>query len=67
MKAVFSLRSVPKLYNEEQLPLQESLEMAVRTVGRWCEMAASLRGREHGNRGTSTVEAITKQRSEDRD
>jgi hypothetical protein len=28
---------------------------AVRKVGCWCEMAASLRGREAGSRGTSTV------------
>jgi hypothetical protein len=39
---VFSLRSVPMLYNEEQPPLEESLETAVRRVGGWCEMAASL-------------------------
>jgi hypothetical protein len=31
--------SVPRLYNEEQ----QRLETAVRRVGRWCEMAASLR------------------------
>jgi hypothetical protein len=34
--------SVPRLYNEEQLQLQESLVMAVRIVGGFCEMAASL-------------------------
>jgi hypothetical protein len=31
--------SVPRLYNEEQ---GEILETAVRRVGVWCEMAASL-------------------------
>jgi hypothetical protein len=31
-----------------------SLEMVVRRAGDWCEMAASLRGLEPGNRGTST-------------
>jgi hypothetical protein len=36
------MRSVPMLYNEEQLRLQESLETAVRRVGGWCEMATSL-------------------------
>jgi hypothetical protein len=36
---VFSVRSVPRLYH---LPLEESLEMAVRRVGGWCVMAASL-------------------------
>jgi hypothetical protein len=35
----------------------------VHRVGGWCEMAASLQGREPGSRGTS----VTKQSSEDRD
>jgi hypothetical protein len=39
---VFSVRSVPRLDNEGQLPLEESLEMPVRRGGAWCEMAASL-------------------------
>jgi hypothetical protein len=55
MEAVFSVQSVPRLYNEDQLPLRESPETAVRRVGGWCEMAASLRGREPGRKGTSTV------------
>jgi hypothetical protein len=38
---VFPVWSVPRLYNE-QLRLPESLEMEVRRVGGWCEMAASL-------------------------
>jgi hypothetical protein len=42
LEAVFSVRSVPKLYNKSQLPLDKSLESAVRKVGGWCEMAASL-------------------------
>jgi hypothetical protein len=42
--AVFSARSVLRLYNEGQLPLEESLETGVRRVGGWCEMAASLGG-----------------------
>jgi hypothetical protein len=49
--------SVPRLYNEEQLRLSRSLETAVRRVGGWCEMAASLRGSEPGSRGTSTCES----------
>jgi hypothetical protein len=53
---VFSMRSVPKLYNEQQLRLRESPETEVRKVGGWCEMASSLRGREPGGRGTSTGE-----------
>jgi hypothetical protein len=35
------VRSVPKLYNEEQLHLRECLETAVRRVGGWCEIATS--------------------------
>jgi hypothetical protein len=33
LKEVFSVQSMPRLYNEEQLRLQESLETAVRRVG----------------------------------
>jgi hypothetical protein len=47
---VLSVRSTPRL------PLDESHKKAVRRVGGWCEMAASLRGREPGSRGTSTGE-----------
>jgi hypothetical protein len=43
LEAMFSVPSVPRLYNEEQLPLRGSLETVVRGVGGWCEMAASLR------------------------
>jgi hypothetical protein len=49
------VRSVSRLYNKGQMPL-ESLETAVRRVGGWCEVAASLRGREPGSRVTSTDE-----------
>jgi hypothetical protein len=35
--------SVPRIYNEEQLRLRESLETAVRIVGGWCEMVFRLR------------------------
>jgi hypothetical protein len=42
LEAVFSVRSMWRLYNEEQLRLRESLETAVRRVGSLCEMAASL-------------------------
>jgi hypothetical protein len=34
----FSVRSVPGLSKEDQLPIQNSLETAVRK-GVWCEMA----------------------------
>jgi hypothetical protein len=42
LEEVFSVETVIKPYNEGQLPLEKSLEMAVRRVGGWCEMAASL-------------------------
>jgi hypothetical protein len=40
---------------EDQLPLRDRLEMAVRKVRGWCEMAVSLRGRDLGSRGTSIL------------
>jgi hypothetical protein len=46
MEETFSVRSVPGLYDEDQLPLWESLETKVRRVGGWSEMAARMRGRE---------------------
>jgi hypothetical protein len=55
MEAVFSVWSIPRLHNQDQLLLRESPDTAVRSVGGWCEMAASLREREPGSRGTSTV------------
>jgi hypothetical protein len=65
MEGTFSVRSVTRVDNEDQLPIQDSLGTAVRRVGGWCEMAASLLGREPGSRGMSTD--VTKQRSEGRD
>jgi hypothetical protein len=41
LKYVSSVRSVPKLYNEGQLLLKESLQTAVRRVEGWCEMAVN--------------------------
>jgi hypothetical protein len=41
-EAVFSVQSMPRLYNEGQLPLEESLETTAKRVGGWCEMASSL-------------------------
>jgi hypothetical protein len=60
--AVFSVRSVAMLYNEDQLPLRESSETAIRRAGVWCEMVASSEREER-----PLLEDITKQRSEDRD
>jgi hypothetical protein len=42
LETVFSVLSVPRLYNEEELRLRESLETAMRRVGDWCEMTARL-------------------------
>jgi hypothetical protein len=53
-RVVFLAWSMPRLYNEGHLPLEESLEMAVRRVGGWCEMVTNLRGSEPRSRGTST-------------
>jgi hypothetical protein len=55
MEETFSVRSVSGPYIEDQLPSQESPEMAVRRVGSWCEMAANLGGWEPRSRGMSTV------------
>jgi hypothetical protein len=55
MMVTFSVRYMPKLYNENQMPLQDSLEMAVRRVEGWCEMATSLQGCESGSTGMSTI------------
>jgi hypothetical protein len=63
LEAVLSVLSVPRLYNEGQLPLEEILETAVRRMRSWCEIAASMRGREPRNRGTPTIRCC----SEDRD
>jgi hypothetical protein len=41
LEVVFSVQSV-SLYNEDQLPLERNLEMAVRRIGGWCQMAISL-------------------------
>jgi hypothetical protein len=61
------VRSVPRLYHEDQLSLRESHETAVRRGGGWWGLAVSLRGREPESKGRSAWEAATKQRSEDRD
>jgi hypothetical protein len=42
LEVMFSVRSLPWLDNEDQLPLEMSFETAVRRVGGWCEMTASL-------------------------
>jgi hypothetical protein len=42
LEALFSVWSMPSLYNKYQLPLQKSSETAVRTVGGWCEVVVSL-------------------------
>jgi hypothetical protein len=49
-KVVFSVQFMPRLYNEDQLPLQGSLETAVRSI------ASSLQGHEPRSRAMSTGE-----------
>jgi hypothetical protein len=39
LEAVLSLRSVLRLYNKDQLSLEQSLEMSVKRVEDWCELA----------------------------
>jgi hypothetical protein len=55
LEEVFSVQSVLRLHNEDQLPLRKSPETAVKRVGGRCEMVASLKGHEAGSRGMSTV------------
>jgi hypothetical protein len=62
LEAMFSVLPVPRLYNDDQLPLRQRPETAVRRVGGWCEMAASPGAEER-----PLLEAATKQRSEDHD
>jgi hypothetical protein len=42
LEALFSVQSMPGLYNTYQLPLQMSSETAVRKVRGWYEVVASL-------------------------
>jgi hypothetical protein len=60
LEPVFSMRSVPRLYNEDQLPIRVSPETAARRVGGWCKIASSPKAEEH-----PLLEAATKQLSED--
>jgi hypothetical protein len=60
MEETFSVRSVPRLYNEDQHPLRHSLETAVTRVGGSCDAAANLRTRGLRSRGTSAVESVVR-------
>jgi hypothetical protein len=42
MEEAFSVRSVPELYNEDQLPLRDRLETGVTRLGGWCEVAGMV-------------------------
>jgi hypothetical protein len=48
LEAVFSVRSLPRLHNDDQPPLENSLETAVRRVGT-SETVASRQESEHGS------------------
>jgi hypothetical protein len=41
LEAMFPVRSIPRLYNGVQLPLEESNETSVRRVGNSCERVSS--------------------------
>jgi hypothetical protein len=56
MEELFSVPSLPGLYNQLQLQVRDILE--TRRVGGWRETVASLRGRVPGSRETSTVESV---------
>jgi hypothetical protein len=40
---MFSMRYLPSLYKEGQMPSEKSLEQAVRRAEGWCEVAACLK------------------------
>jgi hypothetical protein len=42
LEEVVSVRSVPSPYNDGQRPIEKSFETAVRRIGGWSRMAASL-------------------------
>jgi hypothetical protein len=42
MEATFSVRSVPGLFNEDQLLLHDTLETIVKRVGVWYETAGTV-------------------------
>jgi hypothetical protein len=73
LEAVFSVRSVPILYNEDQLALSASRETVCRQADSWGFQlwAAGSWGRgQFGNPDEGErppLEAATKQRSENRD
>jgi hypothetical protein len=54
LAALFSVRTVPSLYNEDHLSLREGLETVVKRVCGWCQVAASLQRREPECRGRYT-------------
>jgi hypothetical protein len=64
LEAMFSVQSVSRLYNEEQLRLQGSLETALRVVGVSCETVASQQGREHESEEAKEIEAVTRRQPE---
>jgi hypothetical protein len=64
LEAVFFVPSVPRLYKEDQLTLRDSLEMAVRRVGAWCEWAPACEDVSSGVEERPLLEDFAKQRSE---
>jgi hypothetical protein len=60
VKAVFSVQYLLRLCNENQIPLRERFEAAVRKVDR-SGTAAGLQGRGPGSTDASLSEDVTKQ------
>jgi hypothetical protein len=64
---MFSMLSVPRLYNEDRLALRDNLETVVRRVGGWCEMSPASEDVSAGAEECPLLKDVPKQSSEDRD
>jgi hypothetical protein len=55
LDVVFSVCSMPLVYNGDSCHYETVSEAAVTGIGGWFEMAISLKGHENRSRGTSIV------------
>jgi hypothetical protein len=67
LEETFSVRSMPRLYNEDELPLQHSLEAAVRRVGGWLKWPPAFEDVSPGTEERPLLEDVTKQLSDGHD
>jgi hypothetical protein len=67
LEAVLSARSVPRLYNKDQQPLEKSLERAVTRAGGCVRWTPVCEGVSPEAEECPLLEDVTKQRSEDCD